>query len=78
MDLCGKVISAVSDCDQVYFMKLEVYWILTNLSVGDEDEVNLILGRESSLKPKHVYGLPQSILSLLDRHLRTLVQDTQM
>jgi len=37
IDMCGKILSAVSDLPEIRALKLESYWILTNLSFGTFD-----------------------------------------
>ena len=43
--MCGQILSYAQSEDEVYFMMLEVMWILTNIiHYGDEAEVSAILG----------------------------------
>jgi hypothetical protein len=33
-------------------MKIESLWILSNLATGTEDDIDLILGHQTNLKPR--------------------------
>jgi hypothetical protein len=76
LSMCGKILSFEGDSEEVYFMKLEALWTLTNISRGeDSNEVKLILGHPNNLKPKFEYSVGQSLLSLIDKTLRQLQSD---
>ena len=47
IDLCARIISFANETAEIKVMKLEAYWILTNLCMASADEVELILGLES-------------------------------
>lgn len=54
-------------------MKMEAYWILTNLAMGTVDEVSLILGLPSNLEIEYSSSL--SIMELVDQDLQQLLQE---
>ena len=76
MDTLGKILAAVSaeqdDSDEIlYYLKLEAFWILTNLSVSDNIQNLLIFVGEGSenIMNDINYSLSEPIVVLIDRNI---------
>jgi hypothetical protein len=73
VDICGQILPLMSDTAECKAMKLEAYWILTNLALGPPDEVCVILGLESDLECE--YNSSVTVIELVDQDLQRLLGD---
>lgn len=78
----GKILAAVSaeqdDQDDIlYYLKLEAFWILTNLSVSDNIQNLLIFVGEGSenIMNDINYSLSEPIVVLIDRNIQALIDN---
>lgn len=64
----GRILGACAEEEEIYYMKLEAFWILTQLCITKDDEkLKLFVGQaDLSLIEGVHYDLKKSILSLID------------
>jgi len=71
VDLIGQILDTEVNEEILYYMKLEAFWILTNLCITDSYECYQLLVGDLSLEvyDEIGYTLSESIISLIDKNL---------
>ena len=72
IQICADILGLKPEPGDVHCMKMEAFWILTNLAAADdENEIKAMLGMPNPAY-KVQYDLPRSLLSLVDKTMREL------
>lgn len=76
----GRILGAFSENEELYYMKMEAYWILNLLCTTENDEkLKIFVGQaNNSLLQSISYDLKNSILFLIDNQLKVLISDEQL
>jgi|LauGreDrversion4_2_1035121.scaffolds.fasta_scaffold293231_2 hypothetical protein len=78
--MIGRILGAFQELEEIYYIKMEAYWILNILcATNDDEKIKIFVGQaDGSILSSISYDLKNTILSLIDSHLKFLMTQEQL